>query len=101
MGIQLSSITFNTFVGEIIIASVQSVGPVVLAPTSTTTLSLSGRMLSQQSSTGLATVSTVFNNFLHGMDSNVTVQGAGAGPAEVIRACSFMNRSDIVARSPG
>ncbi|KAF8626824.1 hypothetical protein AX15_004657 [Amanita polypyramis BW_CC] len=83
VGIQLNSISFDALVGEIAIASVQSVGPVVLAPISTTMLPLSGRMLPQQSPAGLVTVSAIFNNFLHGMDSNVTVQGTGAGPAEV------------------
>ncbi|KAK2467793.1 hypothetical protein APHAL10511_000088 [Amanita phalloides] len=83
VGIQLRSISFNTFVDDIRIASVQSVGQVAFTPGSTTSLSLAGRLLPQQSSAGLSTVSTVFNNFLHGMDSNITVEGAGTAPTEV------------------
>jgi hypothetical protein len=86
---QLSSISFNTFFGDIMIASVESVGQVLLAPSSTSSLSLSGRLLPQQSPAGLSAVSTVFDNFLHGMDSNIIVQGAGAAPAEVTKHTSL------------
>ncbi|PFH51992.1 hypothetical protein AMATHDRAFT_74502 [Amanita thiersii Skay4041] len=83
VGIQLSSIAFNTFVGDTMIAPVQSSGQVTLSPLSTSALSLRGRLIPQQTSNGLTTVSTIFNNFLHGKDSNVIVQGAAAGSQEV------------------
>lgn len=82
---QLSSISFDTYFDDIMIASADSVGQVLLAPVSTSSLSLSGRLLPQHSSAGLSAVSTIFNNFLHGMDSNITVQGAGAAPPEVMK----------------
>lgn len=85
---QLSSISFDTFFGDSMIASVESVGQVLLAPSSTSSLSLNGRLLPQESSVGLSAVSTVFDNFLHGMDSNITVQGAGAAPAGVMKHTS-------------
>jgi hypothetical protein len=54
-----------------------------LAPLSSTTLSLAGRLVHQDSADGLAAVSTLFNNFVHGIDSPVTVVGASAGPSSV------------------
>ncbi|KIM45161.1 hypothetical protein M413DRAFT_332807 [Hebeloma cylindrosporum] len=83
VGIQLSSIGFNTFVDNLMIAPVLSVGSVTLAPRSTSQLSLAGRLIPQESSAGLATVSSIFNNFVQGKDSNVVVQGASAGSSDV------------------
>ncbi|KAF8160985.1 hypothetical protein B0H34DRAFT_699004 [Crassisporium funariophilum] len=82
VGIQLSSLGFNTFVGDVMIAPVTS-GPVTLAPGSTSRLSLVGRLVPQDSSAGLATVSNIFNNFVQGKDSAVMVQGASAGSSDV------------------
>lgn len=65
------------------IAPVTSAGSVTLLPLSTSQLSLAGRLIPQQSAEGLATVSSVFNNFVHGNDSAVTVQGASAGSSDV------------------
>ncbi|KAG1742190.1 hypothetical protein EDB19DRAFT_1702736 [Suillus lakei] len=56
---------------------------VTLAPNSTSSLGLAGRLIPQNSSEGLATVSAIFNNYIHGMDSQVTVYGASAGPSDV------------------
>ncbi|KDR75403.1 hypothetical protein GALMADRAFT_553913 [Galerina marginata CBS 339.88] len=83
VGIQLSSIGFNTFVGDIMIAPVTSTGSITLSPGSTSQLSLAGRLVPQNSPAGLSTVSNVFNNFVHGKDSAVTVQGASAGSSDV------------------
>jgi hypothetical protein len=33
---------------------------------------------------GLEIVSAIFNNFLHGIDSNIVIEGSAAGLAEVI-----------------
>ncbi|KAJ7668375.1 hypothetical protein DFH06DRAFT_1181491 [Mycena polygramma] len=82
VGIELSSLGFETFVNGTMIAPVSS-GSVNLAPGSTSSLSLVGRLVPQSSSEGLAVVSSVFNNFVHGLDSNVIVQGASAGSSDV------------------
>ncbi|KAF8972948.1 hypothetical protein BDZ97DRAFT_1691577 [Flammula alnicola] len=83
VGIELNSLGFNTFVGDVMIAPVASSGSVTLSPGSTSQLSLVGRLIPQDSSAGLATISNVFNNFIQGKDSNVVVQGASAGSADV------------------
>ncbi|KIL68938.1 hypothetical protein M378DRAFT_21838 [Amanita muscaria Koide BX008] len=83
VGIQLESITFDTTVGDTIVASIRSTGQVLFAPGSGTELALTGRLIPQTTPIGLATVSTIFNNFLHGIDSKIVMQGAAAGPAEV------------------
>jgi hypothetical protein len=56
---------------------------VTLAPQSTSELSLVGRLIPQNTAAGLAAVSQVFNNFVHGQDSNVLVHGSSAGPSGV------------------
>ncbi|KAG1851680.1 hypothetical protein F4604DRAFT_1933963 [Suillus subluteus] len=83
VGIELSSLAFNTYANGIEIAPVSSTSTVTLAPNSTSSLGLAGRLIPQNSLEGLATVSTIFNNYIHGMDSQVTVYGAGAGPSDV------------------
>ncbi|KAJ6607775.1 hypothetical protein B0H10DRAFT_2227490 [Mycena sp. CBHHK59/15] len=82
VGIELSSLGFLTLVNGTTIADVTS-GSVNLAPGSTSSLSLAGRLVPQSSSEGLAVVSSVFNNFVHGLDSDIIVQGASAGPSDV------------------
>ncbi|KAJ7143355.1 hypothetical protein C8R43DRAFT_1089003 [Mycena crocata] len=82
VGIELNHLGFDTFVDGIMIAPVAS-GSVNLAPGSTSVLSLVGRLVPQSSPEGLAVVSSVFNNFVHGLDSNVVVHGASAGPSSV------------------
>ncbi|KAG2131418.1 uncharacterized protein EDB93DRAFT_1255529 [Suillus bovinus] len=83
VGIELSSLAFNTYSNGIEIAPVSSTSTVTLAPNSTSSLELAGRLIPQSSSEGLATISAIFNNYIHGMDSQVTVYGAGAGPSDV------------------
>lgn len=65
------------------IATVATNDSVTLTPGGTTPLSLIGRLVPQDSADGLSTVSGVFNNFVHGKDSNVVVQGQSAGPSDV------------------
>ncbi|KAF9245017.1 hypothetical protein BU15DRAFT_85819 [Melanogaster broomeanus] len=65
------------------IAPVSSSSSISLAPQSTSPLALAGRLLPQTSSEGLAAVSAIFNNFIHGLDSDVAIQGAAAGPSDV------------------
>ncbi|KAG1812612.1 uncharacterized protein BJ212DRAFT_460083 [Suillus subaureus] len=83
VGIELSSLAFNTYANGIEIAPVSSTSTVTLAPNSTSSLELVGRLIPQNSLEGLVTVSDIFNNYIHGMDSQVTVYGAGAGPSDV------------------
>ncbi len=83
VGIELSSLGFNTFANNVMIAPVASTGSVTLAPGSTSHISLAGRLIPQTSPAGLATVSDIFNTFIQGEDSNVTVQGSSAGPSDV------------------
>lgn len=83
VGVVLSSIAFNTIVNGVSIAPVASNGVASLLPVSTSSLSLVGRLVPQDSQQGLDTVSAIFNNFIHGKDSEVMVQGAGAGPGDV------------------
>ncbi|KAG2740739.1 hypothetical protein P692DRAFT_20880728 [Suillus brevipes Sb2] len=82
VGIELSSIAFNTYANGIEIAPVSSTSTFTLAPNSTTSLGLAGQLIPQTSSEGLATVSQILNNYIHGMDSQVTVYGAAAGPSD-------------------
>ncbi|KAE9401586.1 hypothetical protein BT96DRAFT_918717 [Gymnopus androsaceus JB14] len=66
-----------------LIAPVATSGTVSLIPGATTSLALFGRLLPQNTSEGLAVVSQIFNNFVHGLDSDLVVQGASAGPSDV------------------
>ncbi|KAF9484472.1 hypothetical protein BDN70DRAFT_122528 [Pholiota conissans] len=83
VGIELSSLGFNTFAGGSIIAPVASKSTVALAPLASSQLSLIGRLIPQDSAAGLSAVSTIFNNFIQGKDSGVVVHGASAGAADV------------------
>ncbi|KAJ3838704.1 hypothetical protein F5878DRAFT_725102 [Lentinula raphanica] len=82
VGIELSSLGFNSFADNQLIAPVSS-GSVALLPESTSNLALVGRLIPQNSSDGLAAVSQVFNNFVHGLNSDLVVNGASAGPSDV------------------
>ncbi|OBZ73242.1 hypothetical protein A0H81_06855 [Grifola frondosa] len=83
VGVQLTSIGFQSYFGDTNIGPVASNSGVVLASGSTTSLYLAGRLVPQTSAAGLQAISTVFNNFIHGLDSNVSVQGDSAGPTDV------------------
>lgn len=83
VGVELSSISFNNFVGDTMLGPASSTGAFTLAPASTIQLPLVGRLIPQTSQAGLDTLSAVFSSFIHGISSNVTVQGASAGPADV------------------
>ena len=83
VGIALSSIGFNNFFESTFIGPASSESSFTLAPQSTIQLPLIGRLVPQNDSTGLAAVSTIFNTFFHGENSNVTVVGESAGPTDV------------------
>lgn len=65
------------------VAPVASTGGVALNPGSTTDLALEGRLVPQDSQDGLDVVSNMFNNFVHGKDTDLVVHGASAGDGSV------------------
>ena len=83
VGIALDSIAFSNYFGATYLGPAASEGSFNMAPLSTIGLPLVGRLVPQNDSSGLADVSTIFNNFIHGKDSNVTVYGDTAGPSDV------------------
>lgn len=83
VGIELSTIGFQNFFQSTHLGPAASTGAFTLAPQSTIGLPLAGRLIPQDSSQGLADVSAVFNAFIHGQDSPVTVYGDSAGPSDV------------------
>ncbi|KAI0821788.1 hypothetical protein BC628DRAFT_1341231 [Trametes gibbosa] len=83
VGVELSSIGFQNFFGDINIGPVASMQSFTLAPQSTISLPLAGRLIPQTSQAGLDAVSTIFNSFIHAQNSNVTVRGDSAGPTGV------------------
>ncbi|KAI9442265.1 hypothetical protein H4582DRAFT_1809416 [Lactarius indigo] len=82
VGISLSNIGFQTYFGNTNIGMVASNGSFTLAPLATSSLGLVGRLIPQTQQSGLLDVSTIFNNFIHGLDSNVSVRGDSAGPGD-------------------
>lgn len=83
VGIALSTIGFNAFYGTTELGPVASTAAITLLPNSTSPLALVGRLIPQNTAEGLAAVSAVFNNFIHGESSNVSVVGTAAGPSNV------------------
>ncbi|KAG2078952.1 hypothetical protein BDR04DRAFT_1124058 [Suillus decipiens] len=79
VGIELSSIAFNTYANGIEIAPVSSTSTVTLAPNSTSSLGLVGRLIPQNSSEGRATVS---KDYVHGIDGHIPV---------VVRMVTWLN----------
>ncbi|KAH9038716.1 hypothetical protein EDB85DRAFT_2072661 [Lactarius pseudohatsudake] len=82
VGISLSNIGFQTYFGNTNIGMVASNGSFTLAPLATSSLGLIGRLIPQTQQSGLLDVSTIFNNFIRGLDSNVSVHGDSAGPGD-------------------
>jgi hypothetical protein len=83
VGIALSGIGFQTYFGNTNIGPVAFDSPFTLLPLATSPLSLIGRLVPQSQQPALLDVSTIFNNFIHGLDSNVYVRGDSAGPQDV------------------
>ncbi|KAI0340460.1 hypothetical protein BDW22DRAFT_1360443 [Trametopsis cervina] len=83
IGIELSTIGFQNFFQSTHIGPATSQSGFTLAAQSTISLPLVGRLIPQTDAQGLADVSTIFNSFVHGKDSNITVVGDSAGPSEV------------------
>ncbi|KAI5120964.1 hypothetical protein M0805_006636 [Coniferiporia weirii] len=83
VGIQLSTIGFQNYFQSTHIGPASSEGGFTLAPQSSIDLPLVGRLIPQNDSAGLADISTIFNSFIHGQDSPVTVIGDSAGPSDV------------------
>ncbi|KAK7460804.1 hypothetical protein VKT23_008733 [Stygiomarasmius scandens] len=83
VGVELSRLAFDTFASDVMIAPVATTNTVTLAPESSTLMNLTGRLVPQSSDSGLSVVSDIFNRFIHGQDSDVSVHGSGAGPSDV------------------
>ena len=83
VGIELDTISFNNFFGDTNIGPVASNGSFALSAQSTINLGLVGRLIPQDSQSGLDAVSTVFNRFILGLDSDIAVHGQNAGPSDV------------------
>ncbi|KAL1735691.1 hypothetical protein EV714DRAFT_280260 [Schizophyllum commune] len=86
VGVELSTLSFNSYTtgdNAVMIAPVSTNETVTLYPQSTTNMALVGRLVPQDSDEGLAAVSEVFNNFIHGKNSDLVVQGTAAGPSDV------------------
>jgi hypothetical protein len=83
VGVELDSISFNNFYHSTFLGPASSAAPFTLAPQSTFQLPLAGRLVPQTTQSGLGDVSQIFTDFIHGVDSQVTVQGNSAGPADV------------------
>ncbi|KAL8277420.1 hypothetical protein RQP46_010142 [Phenoliferia psychrophenolica] len=82
VGVVLSTLGFQAQYGS------TTIGPVAatrftLAPKATMSLPLTGRLVAQDSATGLADVSTIFNAFIHGVPVDLVVRGDYAGPSDV------------------
>ncbi|TBU23049.1 hypothetical protein BD311DRAFT_704566 [Dichomitus squalens] len=82
IGIALSSIEFQAFFQNTTIGPVSSSTPFSLLPLSAVSLPLSGRLVPQSSEAGLKAVSALVDGFVHGQDSDVVVQGSGAGATD-------------------
>ncbi|BGP44010.1 hypothetical protein JCM10449v2_008067 [Rhodotorula kratochvilovae] len=87
VGVALSQIGFQNFFGSTNIGPAASTAAFNLSPKTTIALPLSGRLVPQSSEQGLADVSTLFNGFIHGVPSDLIVQGDYAGPSD----CSWLN----------
>ena len=87
VGVALSQIGFQNFFGSTNIGPVASASAFDLSPKTTIALPLAGRLVPQSSDQGLADVSTLFNGFIHGVPSDLIVQGDYAGPSD----CSWLN----------
>lgn len=87
VGVALSTIGFVNSFGSTIIGPASSTAAFVLLPKTTISLPLAGRLIPQDTETGLADVSTIFNGFIHGVPSDLIVRGDTAGPAD----CTWLN----------
>lgn len=88
VGVELSMIGFENSFGNTVIGPAGSTAPFSLSPSSTIALQLSGRLIPQSTQQGLDDVSTIFNGYIHGVPSLLTVRGAYAGPP----ACTWLNQ---------
>jgi hypothetical protein len=83
VGIALSSIGFQNYIGSTNLGPASSEQAFTMPPKSSFDLPLVGRLIPQNTTDGLNTVSQVFTNFIHGQSSEVTVNGISAGPTDV------------------
>lgn len=88
VGVELAMLGFENFFGSTNIGPAGSTNAFALSPLSTIQLQLSGRLIAQTTQQGLDDVSTIFNGFIHGVPSQLIVQGAYAGP----KSCTWLNQ---------
>lgn len=80
VGIALAGISFNNFFHTTFVGPVASTNAFTLLPKAATQLPLAGRLVPQNGSDqGLLDMGTVFTNYVHGIESNLTVNGDTAG----------------------
>lgn len=96
VGVELSTIGFVNFFGATEIGPAASKAPFALTPKSTIQLPLSGRLVPQTTPAALADVSTIFNGYIHGVPSDLIVQGNSAGPSD----CTWLNEGIKVLKIP-
>ncbi|TKY86943.1 hypothetical protein EX895_004231 [Sporisorium graminicola] len=83
VGIQLSRFGVNLLANGTALGPGAAAEPFVLQALAVTTLPLEGRLAPQTTEQGLAVLSTIFGNFINDINSEISVQGDYAGPADV------------------
>ncbi|CAD6973942.1 unnamed protein product [Tilletia controversa] len=84
VGISLSRFGVNVFTSENVFLGPQAAtGAFTLSPGGASVLSLAGRLIPQTTPEGQQTLSTLFNDVVHGKSPSLIVKGDYAGPASV------------------
>lgn len=84
VGVQLSRFGTNILKNSTMIGPAAAQEPFILQALSTTTLPLVGRIQRQDEEGGLAVLSEIFTSFVHNQNTEVQVDGAYAGPSDVV-----------------
>ncbi|KAI8890227.1 hypothetical protein K501DRAFT_169158 [Backusella circina FSU 941] len=81
VGFNLAGAGFDAYFGDVLIGPLASNGAAIFPPKGSGNVNMTGRMIPQTTDEGIAAVTTVFENYLHGNDSLLTVNGeSGSGP---------------------
>ncbi|KAI8579351.1 hypothetical protein K450DRAFT_288548 [Umbelopsis ramanniana AG] len=82
VGVDLSGIAFESYLGSVDLGPLSSVGGANFPPNGQSSVNLTGSLQSQSSSQGLSAIQTLFTNFLSGKATSLTVKGKSAsGPS--------------------
>ncbi|KAI9279037.1 hypothetical protein BC943DRAFT_298272, partial [Umbelopsis sp. AD052] len=82
VGVDLSGIAFESYLGSVDLGPLSSVGGANFPPHGQSSVNLTGSLESQSSSQGLSAIQTLFTNFLSGKATSLTVKGKSAsGPS--------------------